>query len=60
MAKLQVTLKKSYIGRQERQRKVAQALGLTKIGQTVVHEDNEAVRGAIAKIAFMLDVVELN
>ena len=37
MAKqLKITLKKSIIGRNQRQRKTIEALGLKKIGQTVV------------------------
>lgn len=40
MAKqLKITLKKSIIGRNQRQRKTIEALGLKKIGQTVVHDD---------------------
>ena len=36
------------------------ALGLKKIGQSVVREDNKATRGMIKKVSFMVDVNELN
>ena len=56
---LRITLKKSFIGRQDKQIKTAKALGLTKVGHTVEHEDTPSVRGAIRKIDFMLDVEEV-
>ncbi|WP_308540694.1 50S ribosomal protein L30 [uncultured Murdochiella sp.] len=59
MSMLRITLKKSFIGRQEKQIKTAKALGLTKVGRTVEHEDNPSIRGAIQKIGFMLDVEEV-
>ena len=60
MAKqLKITLKKSIIGRNQRQRKTIEALGLKKIGQTVVHDDTPQIRGMIHKPDFMLDVEEV-
>ena len=58
MAKLNITLKKSMIGRNQRQRATVNALGLRKIGQTVTHDDTPQIRGMIHKIDFMLDVEE--
>ena len=58
MAKLNITLKKSMIGRNQRQRATVKALGLRKIGQTVTHDDTPQIRGMIDKIDFMLDVEE--
>ncbi|MDU0893690.1 MAG: 50S ribosomal protein L30 [Anaerococcus sp.] len=60
MAKLEITLKKSFIGKKDGQIATCKALGLKKIGQSVVREDNQAVRGMINKIPFMLEVKELN
>ena len=60
MAKLEITLKKSFIGKKDGQIATCKALGLKKIGQSVVREDNPAVRGMINKIPFMLEVKELN
>lgn len=56
---LKITLKKSLIGRNERQRKSIEALGLRKIGQTVLKQDNAQIRGICQKMDFMLDVEEI-
>ncbi|MDE5856416.1 MAG: 50S ribosomal protein L30 [Anaeroplasmataceae bacterium] len=53
-----ITLVKSLIGRKPNQRATAKALGLTKIGQTVIKEENEAIRGMIVTIAHMVKVVQ--
>lgn len=58
MKKYEITLVKSLIGRKPNQVATAKALGLTKIGQTVVKEDNEAIRGMIVTIAHMVKVVQ--
>lgn len=58
MGKLNITLKKSFAGRTDKQISIARALGLHKVGQTVVLEDAPSVRGSIHKIDFMLDVSE--
>ena len=57
--KLEVTLIKSLIGRKPNQRKTAEALGLSKLNQTVVKEDNEAIRGMIKTIAHLVTVNEI-
>ena len=57
--KLEITLRKSLIGRRPNQRKTAAALGLKKIDQVVIKEDNEAIRGMIKTIAHMIDVKEV-
>ena len=56
---LKITLKKSLIGRNEKQRKSIEALGLRKIGQSVVTQDNPQMRGICQKMDFMLDVEEI-
>ena len=58
MKKYEITLVKSLIGRKPNQVATAKDLGLTKIGQTVVKEDNEAIRGMIVTIAHMVKVVQ--
>ena len=60
MEKIQITLKRSFIGKKDGQIATCKALGLRKIGQTVVKEDNKATRGMIHKVSFMVDVNELN
>ncbi|MGK9430661.1 50S ribosomal protein L30 [Bacillus atrophaeus] len=58
MAKLEITLKRSVIGRPEDQRVTARTLGLKKTNQTVVHEDNAAIRGMINKVSHLVSVKE--
>lgn len=57
--KLAITLKKSLIGRNQKQRNIVKALGLRKIGQTVIRDNSPVVQGMIKKIDFMLDVKEV-
>lgn len=61
MAKmLEITLKRSLIGRTEEQRVTAQTLGLRKIRQTVVKPDNEAIRGMVRKVNHLVEVKEIS
>lgn len=53
-----ITLVKSLIGKKPNQVKTAKALGLSKIGQTVTKEENDAIRGMIVTIAHMVKVVQ--
>ncbi len=55
---LKITLKKSKIGRVPKHKKTIEALGLKRIGQTVVKEDNEAIRGMIHQVAYLVEVEE--
>ncbi len=57
--KLQITLKKSLIGRKPNQIKTAHALGLRKINQVVVKESNEAINGMINTINHLVSVQEV-
>ena len=59
MAKLKITLVKSPIACQPKQRKTVEALGLKKLNHSVELEDNAAVRGAIKKVDFLLKVEKL-
>ncbi len=57
MAKtFKVKLKRSMIGKTQRQKDAVRCLGLRKIGQEVSVVDNPATRGQIFKIQHMLDV----
>ncbi|EGL81997.1 ribosomal protein L30 [Caldalkalibacillus thermarum TA2.A1] len=57
--KLAITLKRSVIGRKPDQRKTIEALGLKKRHQTVVHQDNPAIRGMINKVSHLVEVEEV-
>lgn len=58
MKMLKVTLKRSLIGRPEKQRRIIKALGLRKINHSVMHKDTPEIRGMIHKTSHMLDVIE--
>ena len=60
MAKLEITLKKSFIGKKDGQIATCKALGLGGIGRSGRREDNKATGGMIKKVSFMVDVNELN
>lgn len=56
---LKVTLKKSVIGYNKRQRATVKALGLGKVGSSVLQSESPAVLGMINKVPHLLDVVTL-
>ncbi|MBO1515342.1 MULTISPECIES: 50S ribosomal protein L30 [Metabacillus] len=56
--KLEITLTRSVIGRPEDQRITVRTLGLKKVHQTVVQDDNPAIRGMINKVAHLVTVKE--
>jgi large subunit ribosomal protein L30 len=59
MKKIKVILKKSPINKIKKHKLTLKALGLTKIGKTRVFPDNDAVRGMINKVSYLVDVQEL-
>ncbi|NBD28287.1 50S ribosomal protein L30 [Paenibacillus glycinis] len=59
MAKLQITLVRSLIGRNEIQRATVATLGLRKIRQSVVHNDSPAIRGMVNSVSHLVKVEEV-
>lgn len=57
--KIKITLKRSRIGRTPDQRRILDGLGLKRRHQVVERENTPAIRGMVAKVAFMLDVQEI-
>lgn len=55
---LKIMLVKSVSGRQEKQQRTIEALGLRKIGQSVVKKDNECTRGMIFAVRHLVEVAE--
>lgn len=53
-----VTWKQSAIGRPSDQAKTIQALGFTKLNQTLVKVDNPAIRGMVKKVEHLVEVKE--
>ncbi len=58
MAKVTVVQTGSPIRRTKDQRATLRGLGLDRIGRTSVLEDTPSIRGMIAKVAHMVQVVE--
>lgn len=56
--KLKITLVRSPVSCQPRQRRTLSALGLKKIGQTVEHTDGPQIRGMVRVVDFLVEVVE--
>lgn len=58
MAKIKIKLTKSKIGKNEKQKRTVEALGLRKIGQIIEKEDTPQIRGMIQKVSHMIEIVE--
>ena len=58
MGSLKITLKRSYAGSTEAQRRVVRSLGLRRLNQTVVHQDSPTILGMVRKVSHMLQVEE--
>jgi len=55
---LKITLVKSPIGYNQRQKGTVSALGLKKVNQTVEQADTAVIRGMIAKVSHLVEVEE--
>ncbi len=60
MAKIKITQVKSRIGSTERQKKTLDALGLKKMNNPVIKEDNPQIKGMIRKVYHLVKVEEIN
>ncbi len=58
--KLKVTLIKSPISSLQKHIDTVKALGLNKVGQSVIKEDNPCVRGQIFRVKHMVTVEEIS
>ena len=58
MKQVKITLVKSPIRCPKNQKATVKALGLGKIGSSVVKNDNEQIRGMIKTVAHLVSVVE--
>jgi len=57
MAKLQITWKKSGIGKPEVHKRTVRALGLRKLNHTVEHNDTPQIRGMVNKVGHLVECV---
>lgn len=58
--KLKITLVKSPVASLPQHKANVAAIGLHKVGQSIIHEDNPAVRGQIFAVKHMVKVEEIN
>jgi large subunit ribosomal protein L30 len=58
MAKLKVTQVRSALSRGKKQQGTIRALGLRRLGQTVVHEDKPEIRGMLTAVSHLIEVEE--
>ena len=58
MAELKVTLVKSTIAAVPKHKKTVEALGLKKLGKTVVLPHNAATRGMVQQVSYLVKVEE--
>ncbi|MCA1704322.1 MAG: 50S ribosomal protein L30 [Actinobacteria bacterium] len=58
MAKLKVTQVRSALSRGAKQQGTIRALGLRRLGQTVLHEDKPEIRGMISAVSHLVEVEE--
>ena len=54
--KLKITLVKSTIGANPKNRKIVEALGFKKLNSTIIRPDNDAMLGALRHISHMVKV----
>jgi len=59
MAKIKVTQIKSKIGQPESQKRILKALGITKMHQTVEHDDTPQIMGMVNKLKHLVKVEKL-
>ena len=57
---IKIALRKSLIGRTEKQRRVIKGLGLRKINSEVIKEKSPEILGMVNKVDFMLEVTEVS
>ena len=57
--KLRITQKRSAIGRNKTQKRTIRALGIKRLGGTVLKEDIPQIRGMISKVSHLVEVLEV-
>ncbi len=56
VGKIEIKLVRSLSGRPSTQGDVVRSLGLRRLNQTVVHQDNERIRGMVNKVNHLVAV----
>jgi large subunit ribosomal protein L30 len=60
MSKLKVTQVRSAVDRGSKQRGTIRALGLKRLGHSVVHDDRPEIRGMVRSVAHLVTVEEVD
>jgi large subunit ribosomal protein L30 len=55
---IQITLRRSGIGRPPKHRRTLSSLGLTKMNRTITRKDTPELRGMIRQISHLVEVTE--
>ncbi|MCL5736396.1 MAG: 50S ribosomal protein L30 [Actinobacteria bacterium] len=56
---LKIIQVRSRINRKRDHKATLDALGISRMGQTVYHEDTPAIRGMVNKVSYMLEVSQV-
>jgi len=56
VAQIKVTQFKGLIGEKEKTKRTVEALGLKRIDHSVIHEDNDVIRGMVFKVKHLVTV----
>jgi large subunit ribosomal protein L30 len=59
-SKLKIRQVRSAINRSGMQKKTIRALGIRRLNQEVVHNDNPCIRGMVKKVEHLVEVEEIN
>jgi len=59
LASIKITLIKSLIGRPEKERKTAKAMGLRKLNAAIIRPDTPEIRGQARKLAHLVRIEEI-
>lgn len=57
--KIKIALRKSLIGRTQKQRAIVKGLGLGKIDSEVIREKRPEILGMVKKVEFLLEVSDI-
>ncbi len=58
MATLVVKQVRSAIGKTKKQKRTLEALGLTRLQQTVEHQDTPTIKGMLEKVSHLVEIQE--
>ncbi len=58
--KLKITLRKSMIDYNKKQRRTIEALGIRRMHHSVIHDNTPHIRGMIQKVSHLVEVEEVS